>query len=693
MASKTVADVMKMVKEAEVKFVDFRFTDTRGKEQHVSVPVSHFDEDKFTAGHAFDGSSIAGWKGIEASDMQLMPDPNTANIDPFFEEPTLILTCDVVEPGDGKPYERDPRSLAKRAEAYMKASGLGDTAYFGPEPEFFVFDSVRWGNDMSGCFSKIESEEAAWNTGKEYEHGNSGYRPTVKGGYFPTPPVDSMQDMRSEMCLVLESLGIPCEVHHHEVANAGQMEIGTKFSTLLQRADWVQLQKYVIQNVAHSYGKTATFMPKPIVGDNGSGMHVHQSVWKDGKNLFAGDGYAGLSEFALFYIGGIIKHARALNAITNPGTNSYKRLVPGFEAPVKLAYSSKNRSASIRIPHVANPKGRRVEARFPDPLMNPYLGFSALLMAGLDGVENKIHPGEAATKDLYHLPPEEDALIPTVCHSLDQALDYLDQDRAFLTKGGVFTDCLHRRLHRTEDAGSDPLPDGDPPGRVRHVLHACKANFAPCCHGAICHERDGASRPFALGRRGWWLRRQPGARQSTRVCRRTRGAPRWRGQENHRMKSLVPIVACLCAAAAFPALAAEGSTMYRCPGNEYNNTLSAKEAKDKGCKTIEGAPITIIQSVKPRAPAATSSGVTRVDPVEQKIRDNDARRILEGELKREEDRLAAMKTDYNNGQPERQGNEKNYQKYVDRVADMKSAIDRKESDIAALKREIAKQPQ
>ncbi len=437
--AKTVADVMNMVKEAEVKFVDFRFTDTRGKEQHVSVPISAFSEEKFTGGHAFDGSSIAGWKGIEASDMQLMPDPNTANIDPFFEEPTLILTCDVVEPGDGKPYERDPRSLAKRAEAYMKASGLGDAAYFGPEPEFFIFDSVRWQVDMSGCFCKIESEEASWNTGKEYEHGNSGYRPTVKGGYFPTPPVDSYQDMRSEMCLILESLGIPVEVHHHEVAQA-QMEIGTKFSTLVQRADWLQLQKYVIQNVAHSYGKTATFMPKPIVGDNGSGMHVHQSVWKNGQNLFAGDGYAGLSEFALFYIGGIIKHARALNAITNPGTNSYKRLVPGFEAPVKLAYSAKNRSASIRIPYVASPKGRRVEARFPDPLANPYLAFTGLLMAGLDGVENKIHPGEAASKDLYHLPPEEDAKIPTVCSSLEQALEYLDKGRAFLTKGGVFTD-------------------------------------------------------------------------------------------------------------------------------------------------------------------------------------------------------------------------------------------------------------
>jgi glutamine synthetase type I len=439
--AKTVADVMNMVKESEVKFVDFRFTDTRGKEQHVSVPISAFDEDKFSGGHAFDGSSIAGWKGIEASDMLLMPDPNTANIDPFYEEPTLFMTCDVLEPGDGKPYERDPRSLAKRAEAYMKASGLGDAAYFGPEPEFFIFDSVRWQVDMSGCFCKIDSEEAAWNSSTDYEHGNSGYRPSVKGGYFPTPPIDSMQDMRSEMCLILEAMGIPVEVHHHEVAQA-QMEIGTKFSTLVERADWLQLQKYVIQNVAHSYGKSATFMPKPMVGDNGSGMHVHQSVWKGGKNLFAGDGYAGLSEFALFYIGGIIKHARALNAITNPGTNSYKRLVPGFEAPVKLAYSSRNRSASIRIPYVANPKGRRIEARFPDPQANPYFAFAALLMAGLDGVENKIHPGEAATKDLYHLPPEEDAKIPTVCSSLDQALDYLDKDRAFLTKGGVYTDGL-----------------------------------------------------------------------------------------------------------------------------------------------------------------------------------------------------------------------------------------------------------
>ena len=440
--AKTVADVMKLVKDNEVKFVDFRFTDTRGKEQHVSVPVSAFDEDKFTSGHAFDGSSIAGWKGIEASDMILMPDAGTAYIDPFYEESTIVLTCDVIEPSDGKGYDRDPRSIAKRAEAYLKASGIGDVAYFGPEPEFFIFDSVTWGADMSGSFVKINSEEAPWSTGKEFEGGNLGHRPAVKGGYFPVPPVDSFQDMRSEMVLILESLGVPVEVHHHEVAAPGQCEIGTKFSSLVQRADWTQILKYVVWNVANSYGKTATFMPKPVVGDNGSGMHVHQSVWKNGQNLFAGNGYAGLSDFALYYIGGIIKHARALNAITNPGTNSYKRLVPGFEAPVKLAYSSRNRSASIRIPYVANPKGRRIEARFPDPTANPYLAFAALLMAGLDGVENKIHPGEAATKDLYHLPPEEDALVPTVCSSLDQALEYLDKDRAFLTKGGVFSDSM-----------------------------------------------------------------------------------------------------------------------------------------------------------------------------------------------------------------------------------------------------------
>ena len=434
-----VADVLKMAKENEVKFVDFRFTDTKGKEQHVSVPIKAFGEDKFTEGHAFDGSSIAGWKGIEASDMILMPDPDSAFIDPFYDEPTLVLSCDVIEPSTGKGYDRDPRSLGRRAEAYLKASGLGDAAYFGPEPEFFIFDAVEWSDNMSGSSCKIYSEEAAWSTDTKFEGGNLGHRPTVKGGYFPVPPVDQLQDVRSAMCTALEAVGVEVEVHHHEVANAGQCEIGTKFETLVKRADWNQRLKYVVQNVAHSYGKTATFMPKPIVGDNGSGMHVHMSIWKGGKNLFAGNGYAGLSEFALHYIGGIIKHARALNAITNPGTNSYKRLVPGFEAPVKLAYSARNRSASIRVPYVQSDKARRIEVRFPDPTANPYLAFAAMMMAGLDGVQNKIHPGDPADKNLYDLTPEEDAKIPTVCSSLDQALDYLDKDREFLTRGGVFS--------------------------------------------------------------------------------------------------------------------------------------------------------------------------------------------------------------------------------------------------------------
>ncbi|RTL57038.1 MAG: type I glutamate--ammonia ligase [Rhodocyclaceae bacterium] len=436
----TPQDVMKIVKEQEVKFVDFRFTDTRGKEQHVGVPISAFDLSKFEDGHAFDGSSIAGWKGIQASDMQLMPDAETAYIDPFFDQTTLVLTCDVVEPSDGKGYDRDPRSIAKRGEAYLKSSGIGDTAYFGPEPEFFIFDSVEWGVDMSGAHVKINSEEAAWSSSEKFEGGNTGHRPGVKGGYFPVPPVDSFNDIRAEMVLALEAIGIPVEVHHHEVATAGQNEIGTKFNTLVRRADWTQALKYIVHNVAHQYGKTATFMPKPIVGDNGSGMHVHQSIWKDGKNLFAGSGYAGLSDFALYYIGGVIKHARALNAITNPLTNSYKRLVPGFEAPVKLAYSAKNRSASIRIPFVHSDKARRIETRFPDPGANPYLCFTALMMAGLDGVQNKIHPGDAADKNLYDLPPEEDAKIPTVCSSLEQALEYLDKDREFLTRGGVFSE-------------------------------------------------------------------------------------------------------------------------------------------------------------------------------------------------------------------------------------------------------------
>jgi len=435
----SVKDVLKMITDHDVKFVDFRFTDTRGKEQHVSVPAKCMDEDKFEEGHAFDGSSIAGWKGIQASDMLLMPDPVTAYLDPFMDENTIILTCDVVEPTDGKGYDRDPRSIAKRAEAYLKSSGIGDLAYFGPEPEFFIFDSVNWQVDMSGSFCKVNSEEAAWSSAEKFDSGNTGHRPTVKGGYFPVPPVDSLNDIRAAMCLALEEIGIEVEVHHHEVATAGQCEIGTKFNTLVRRADWTQALKYVVHNVAHQYGKTATFMPKPVVGDNGSGMHVHQSIWKGGKNLFAGNGYAGLSETALYYIGGIIKHARALNAIANPSTNSYKRLVPHFEAPTKLAYSAKNRSASIRIPHVASDKARRIETRFPDPAANPYLAFAALMMAGLDGIQNKIHPGDPADKNLYDLPPEESAKIPTVCSSLDQALDCLDKDREFLTRGGVFS--------------------------------------------------------------------------------------------------------------------------------------------------------------------------------------------------------------------------------------------------------------
>ncbi len=432
-------DVLNMIKDNDAKYVDFRFTDTRGKEHHVTAPAHTVEEDTFTEGKMFDGSSIAGWKGINESDMILMPDPDTAFIDPFFQDVTVNISCGIVDPTTMEGYERDPRSIAQRAEAYLQSTGIADTAFFGPEPEFFIFDDVRWGSDMSGSFVKIDSQEAGWNSEKVYADGNMGHRPTTKGGYFPVPPVDSFQDIRSTMCNILEEVGVPVEVHHHEVATAGQCEIGTRFATLTTRADWVQRQKYVIHNVAHQYGKTVTFMPKPIVGDNGSGMHVHMSLAKDGVNTFAGDGYAGLSETALYYIGGVIKHAKALNAITNPGTNSYKRLVPGFEAPVMLAYSARNRSASIRIPFVSSPKGRRIEVRFPDPSANPYLAFAALMMAGLDGIKNKIHPGEAMDKDLYDLPPEEDKLIPRVCHSLDMALEALDKDREFLTAGGVFT--------------------------------------------------------------------------------------------------------------------------------------------------------------------------------------------------------------------------------------------------------------
>ena len=434
------ADVMNMLKDQDAKFVDLRFCDTLGKEQHVTVPTHTINEDFFTEGKMFDGSSIAGWKGINESDMILMPEPASAVMDPFSEESTLIIRCDILEPATMEGYERDPRSVAKRAEAYLKSTGIGDTAYFGPEPEFFVFDDVRWGADMSGSFVKIDSEEAEWNSEKVYEDGNIGHRPGTKGGYFPVPPVDSLHDMRAAMCLVMEEMGVETEVHHHEVATAGQCEIGTLFNTLVRRADEVLIQKYVTHNVAHSYGKTATFMPKPLVGDNGSGMHVHQSISKDGNNIFAGDKYGGLSQEALWYIGGIFKHARAINAFANGSTNSYKRLVPGFEAPVLLAYSARNRSASIRIPWVSSQKARRIELRFPDSAANPYLTFVAMMMAGLDGIQNKIHPGDAMDKDLYDLPPEEEKAIPQVAFSFDEALKALDEDREFLTRGGVFTD-------------------------------------------------------------------------------------------------------------------------------------------------------------------------------------------------------------------------------------------------------------
>ncbi len=435
----SVEEVAKLIEEEEIKMIDLRFTDTCGKEQHITVPASVADDDFFENGKMFDGSSISGWKGIDESDMVLMPDVGTAVVDLFADENTLNLRCDVLEPATMEGYERCPRSLAKRAEAYLKSTGIADTAFFGPEPEFFVLDDVRWGADMSGAFYKIDSEEAAWNTGKAYEDGNFGHRPGVKGGYFPVPPVDSLQDVRTAMCLALEDMGLTVEVHHHEVGTAGQCEIGTEFSTLVRKADELQILKYCVHNVAHAYGKTATFMPKPLVGDNGNGMHVHSSLAKDGNNIFSGDKYAGLSENALYYIGGIFKHARALNAFTNSGTNSYKRLVPGFEAPTLLAYSARNRSASIRIPHVANPKARRIEVRFPDSSGNPYFIFAAIMMAGLDGILNRIEPGAPLDKDLYDLPPEVEKDIPTVASSLDMALDALDADRDFLLAGDVFS--------------------------------------------------------------------------------------------------------------------------------------------------------------------------------------------------------------------------------------------------------------
>lgn len=436
----SVEAALSFIKDNEVKYVDLRFTDTKGKEQHVTIPVSAVDEEFFEEGKMFDGSSISGWKTINESDMVLMPDASTLVLDPFSEETQVNLRCDILEPSTLEGYDRDPRSVAKRAEAYLQSTGIGDTVLFGPEPEFFLFDDVTFHTDMAGSFYKIDSEEAKWNSGAEYDGGNLGHRPGVKGGYFPVPPVDSAHDIRTAMCNVMEEMGLVVEAHHHEVATAGQNEIATKFNTMVTKADEIQIYKYVVHNVANAYGQTATFMPKPLVGDNGSGMHCHQSISKDGKNVFAGDKYAGLSEEALFYIGGIIKHARAINAFTNASTNSYKRLVPGFEAPVMLAYSARNRSASIRIPYVTSDRARRIEVRFPDPTANPYLGFTAMLMAGLDGIQNKIHPGEAMDKDLYDLPAEEALAIPTVADSLAMALDALDSDRDFLKAGGVMSD-------------------------------------------------------------------------------------------------------------------------------------------------------------------------------------------------------------------------------------------------------------
>jgi glutamine synthetase len=434
-----IQNVMDMLKEHDVQFVDLRFTDPRGKWQHTAQHVSTINDEFFADGIMFDGSSIAGWKAINESDMTLMPDPATAVMDPFTAQPQLIMFCDILEPSTGNPYERDPRSTAKKAEAYMKSSGAGDTAYFGPEAEFFIFDDVRFDVSMNQTFYQIDSEEGPYNTGSEFPEGNFGHRPVVKGGYFPVPPVDSMTDIRAEMVTQMIEMGLEMEKHHHEVAPS-QHELGQKFNTLVSTADQTQIYKYCVQMVAHQYGKTATFMPKPVLDDNGSGMHVHQSIWKDGKPLFAGSGYADLSETALYYIGGIIKHARALNAFTNPTTNSYKRLVPGFEAPVLLTYSARNRSASCRIPYSSSPNGKRVEVRFPDAMANTYLAFSAMLMAGLDGIENKVHPGDPMDKDLYDLSAEELAGVPTVSSSLRQSIEALSADRDFLKKGDVFTD-------------------------------------------------------------------------------------------------------------------------------------------------------------------------------------------------------------------------------------------------------------
>jgi glutamine synthetase len=435
----TPKNVMKMIKDNDVKYVDFRFTDPRGKWQHVTTDITTVDEDTFAEGIMFDGSSIAGWKAIHESDMQLMPDPESACIDPFFAETTLVLVCDTLEPLTGEPYNRDPRSICRKAAGLVKSMGIGDTVFFGPEAEFFIFDDVKYSATPYNVGYRVDSVEFPTNSDTEYEGGNLGHHIGLKKGYFPVPPLDTAQDMRSEMLAAMARMGVGVEKHHHEVGSA-QHELGLKFAPMVRMADQMQIYKYCIQQVAQVYGKTATFMPKPIYGDNGSGMHCHQSIWKGDKPLFAGNKYADLSDTCLQYIAGILKHARAINAFTNPTTNSYKRLVPGFEAPVLLAYSVRNRSASCRIPLAASPKGKRVEVRYPDPLCNPYLGFAAMLMAGLDGIKNKLNPGEPTDKDLYDLPPKELKKIPTVCGSLREALGNLDKDRDFLKAGGVFDD-------------------------------------------------------------------------------------------------------------------------------------------------------------------------------------------------------------------------------------------------------------
>ena len=431
-------ELLSRMQDEDTAYVDLRFTDPRGKLQHVTVMADQVDEEFVAEGFMFDGSSIAGWKSIDQSDMKLMPDPDSAYVDPFYAEKTMCVHCTVVEPDTGESYDRDPRGTAERAEAYLASTGIGDQSFFGPEAEFFLFDDVRFEVSMRKVSYQVDAIDAAWNTDAEYEMGNMGHRPGVKGGYFPVPPVDEGQDIRSEMLSTMKRMGMSVDKHHHEVASC-QHELGLIFTTLTKQADALQKYKYVIQQVAHAYGKTATFMPKPIAGDNGTGMHVNMSVWKDGAPLFAGDRYADLSQEALWYIGGILRHAKALNAFTNPATNSYKRLIPGFEAPVLRAYSARNRSGCVRIPWTESPKAKRVEARFPDPSANPYLCFAALLMAGLDGIQNRIDPGEATDKDLYDLPPEELAGIPTVCASLREALDELEADHQFLLAGDVFS--------------------------------------------------------------------------------------------------------------------------------------------------------------------------------------------------------------------------------------------------------------